>query len=426
MSIKEKIYLKSLNFKRKLNDLSEELKGKKVLIYGAGILFETAYKNYDFSKINIIGISDKKFENNNCANSFYGITIYPPDTIGALDVDCILVATKAHDSIINFLSNRYKKIVIRPLFIKYYSTFFRRNISQNIFVEFNGPHGKKCKSYSSLRMKMYELYARNLLKFNKIDIPQIEFNITTHCSLKCKHCVAYIPRLDSNEHCIITLDEFKIQLDNLLRAVNKVKNLIIIGGEPLLVNNIHEYIDYAASKKQVERVYIVTNGTIIPKEATISIAKKYKNKFAFWLSNYTKNEALASRLKNDKILEVFNIENIDYDYVIDTTWTYTSPLNVNKQRDDYGIYFSVCGNVCVAVFGGKIFVCPRAGVFYLKNIYTPEEEELINLNIEHNPKILYKKLVNFYSRKTFTSCNYCSYNEDVKRESILPAIQIEY
>ena len=107
MSIKEKIYLKSLNFQRKLDDLSEELKGKKVLIYGAGILFETAYKNYDFSKINIIGISDKKFENNNCENSFYGITIYPPDTIGTLDVDCILVATKTHDSIINFLSNRY-------------------------------------------------------------------------------------------------------------------------------------------------------------------------------------------------------------------------------------------------------------------------------------------------------------------------------
>ena len=88
-------------------------------------------------------------------------------------------------------------------------------------------------------------------------------------------------------------------------------------------------------------------------------------------------------------------------------------------------YYKNCNIRCVSVFGGKIYVCPRAGVLALKGIYTPEDGELIDLNIEKNPKILRKKLFDFYSRKSFTACNYCTFMEDKAEGAILPAIQIE-
>ena len=88
-------------------------------------------------------------------------------------------------------------------------------------------------------------------------------------------------------------------------------------------------------------------------------------------------------------------------------------------------YFESCNNNCVSVFGGKIYVCPRAGVFVIKNIYEPKENEVIDLNIENNPRKLKQKLVEFYSRDYFSACDYCLVLEDRDLPAVIPAIQLE-
>src|SRR5574344_1156950 len=53
------LYLENYNFKKHLEKLNKKLKGKKVVIYGAGIFFEAIHEFYDLSKLDIIGISDR-------------------------------------------------------------------------------------------------------------------------------------------------------------------------------------------------------------------------------------------------------------------------------------------------------------------------------------------------------------------------------
>ena len=154
------------------------------------------------------------------------------------------------------------------------------------------------------------------------------------------------------------------------------------------------------------------------------LARKYKNKLTIWISNYSKNPELKSKLKHNELLKQIKDNYLDYDYVQDLTWGYTSPLNPKKLRENSKHYFEECGNNCVAVFKGKIYICPRAGVFALKGIYSPELNEVIDLNIENNPKILKKKLINFYSRESFSACNYCTILDDRAQDRILPAQQI--
>ena len=67
-------------------------------------------------------------------------------------------------------------------------------------------------------------------------------------------------------------------------------------------------------------------------------------------------------------------------------------------------------------------VCPRAGTFELKKIYTPSKEDFVDLN-NNNPKLLKKKLMEFYSKDSFSACNYCTILEDREQKSVLPAIQ---
>lgn len=417
----EKEYLKSIKFQEYLENLIEECKDKNVLIYGAGLLFETAQKYYDFSKLNLIGISDKRFESEESVENFGGLKTYKPSEISFVNPDVILVAVKEYQSLLRYL-RKSRNCLIFPMFKRpSQKAFQRRNKCHNRYVEKEGLHGKKptkLSLYKKIKMRLNSLLGR-------IDVPQIEFNITTKCTLRCKHCSNFIPQVKPEEHCIILMDEFKVQIDNLLRAVNEVKNLLLIGGEPLLVKNLDEYLAYAASKKKIKRVWIVTNGTLLMNDSLLKTAIKYKKKLTIWVSNYSKNPELKTRLKHDELLKQIKDNSLDYDYVQDLTWGYTSPLNVQKLREDSRQYFEECGNNCVAVFGGKIYVCPRAGVFALKGIYSPELNEVIDLNIENNPKILKKKLIDFYSRECFSACNYCTILEDRAQDRILPAQQID-
>lgn len=408
-------YLKKTNFAKQLKELSAKLQGKRVFIYGAGLLFQIAYKKYDFSCLNIIGISDMKFEET-C--DFMGIKAVKPDDIASLNPDVILVSIKEYKSLVKKFTNQFPEIEVLPLIKKpEIPAFLRRNINHNFWIESHGLHGKKPKNLSAIKklsMKLDYL-------FGKIDIPQLEFNLTTKCTLRCKHCSNFIPQLQGNEHCPISIEEFKLQLTNLLKSANKIRNLLLLGGEPLLVKNLEEYLEFAASKNKVEKVWIVTNGTLLLSDKLIETAKKYRNKTVIWLSNYSKNEELKSKLKHDKILQQIKDAQLDYDYVEDLNWGYTSPIGTEKLRDDSKEYFRECSNNCVAVFGGKIYVCPRAGVFDLKGIYTPAESETIDLN----KTVTKKQLKDFYSKESFSACNYCTVIEDRAKGKVIPALQID-
>ena len=66
---------------------------KKVLLYGAGLVSDVLFKNFDLSKLNIIGVSDKRFEGFN-EEKYFEIKTYKPDEIKDLDFDILLVALK--------------------------------------------------------------------------------------------------------------------------------------------------------------------------------------------------------------------------------------------------------------------------------------------------------------------------------------------
>lgn len=93
-----KEYFDTIREQKYLNRLSSKLKGKRILLYGAGIISEVIKENYDLSGLNIIGISDKRFERTNEAE-FLGYKAIKPDDINKADFDCVLVTLKLFDRI---------------------------------------------------------------------------------------------------------------------------------------------------------------------------------------------------------------------------------------------------------------------------------------------------------------------------------------
>lgn len=100
-----------------IDKLSKLFKNKKVVIYGAGDFAKAIFDNYDLSNLNIVAISDKKFENDK--SFFHGYKTISPDELKTYDCDVILIANYNVPFFINIinelLGKNFKKIELRPL-----------------------------------------------------------------------------------------------------------------------------------------------------------------------------------------------------------------------------------------------------------------------------------------------------------------------
>lgn len=84
-------YFKQVKAQRQIDKLAKKYKNKKIVIYGCGEYFKTLYNNFDLSGLNIVGISDKKFEKNQDDNPTPYKALAPED-LKYFDLDVILVA----------------------------------------------------------------------------------------------------------------------------------------------------------------------------------------------------------------------------------------------------------------------------------------------------------------------------------------------
>ena len=77
-----------------MKKLSEKLKDKTVIIYGAGSYFNTINEYYDLSDLNILGISDMKFDDKYPEKYYKEYQVINPENIVKMNPDYILIATR--------------------------------------------------------------------------------------------------------------------------------------------------------------------------------------------------------------------------------------------------------------------------------------------------------------------------------------------
>lgn len=125
-------YFNDVNAQKQIDKLAKKYKNKRLVIYGAGIYFQLLMNNFDLSKLNIVGIADKKFEYNKDSNNTPYIAL-SPEELNEVNYDVILVAVYNHIQIIEFLKfrllingkNHNKRICqfIKPTLTYFFKTF---------------------------------------------------------------------------------------------------------------------------------------------------------------------------------------------------------------------------------------------------------------------------------------------------------------
>ena len=98
----------------------------------------------------------------------------------------------------------------------------------------------------------------------------LSISVTTSnvCNLKCEFCA-----ISNKEHkrnkSFMEMDDFRLLIDSIVDSGWHLKQLVLVGlGEPLLNKNIVKFVKLAKLSKHIDKVHIVTNGTMLTHDVT--------------------------------------------------------------------------------------------------------------------------------------------------------------
>lgn len=248
-------------------------------------------------------------------------------------------------------------------------------------------------------------------------ISNLDFPLTTFCSLKCDFCSHCIPYANPPKH--FDVDVLISDLNKLL-DYSYVECLAIMGGEPLVYPDLNEFIRKYKDLKNKEHIgftRIVTNGTVLPTDGFFAAYKELDNAYIY-ISNYGEKSK-----KIDQLIEKCK----EYDIGVfvcpfSDDWVSLGGFSYrrNYTEDQLKHLYAVCGShSCVQLLNGRIYSCGRTPILNEDGLIPFFEHDFCeirnanDLDIEEN---LHRYL---YEKPFLEGCQYCDgqhlYSKKVRR-----------
>lgn len=242
----------------------------------------------------------------------------------------------------------------------------------------------------------------------RLEIPFVEYAVTTRCTLKCKKCSNLIPYMYPGKD--ISIYKVKEEIENFLKYVDFVYRFKIHGGEPFLYKDIAEVLELLVTNEKVGEVRISTNGTIIPDK---DVLKKLKNhRVCIFVSDYGK-EISPNR---EKLIEILKEENIRFRDLRNQEWSDTGDFalrNEAKACTDRKIKNCFMAN-SKALADNKFYVCSRCANGDKLGFF----EEKVYVLLKGKKSTVRRNLRKMYSRTDFVGCRHC---DSVNDQNVIPA-----
>lgn len=229
----------------------------------------------------------------------------------------------------------------------------------------------------------------------------LEIPITTKCSLRCKYCSNLIP-------CYAKQSDYDINIliksiKSFLECINNIVYIRVLGGEPFLSKNLYKVINVLLKSNKIQRVEIVTNGTIIPRDKKLLNVMR-NNRVIVCISQYP-------IVDYNKLIEFLKENKINYRIDKMNFWMdYGKPVKRNKSEKELIKQFSRCSNVCKSLINGKIHLCPRSSHGMDLGIIEDNKNDYLDL-LDDSISIFDKKkrLNKLLDKKYISACDYCDF-----------------
>ncbi|MBE6819062.1 MAG: radical SAM protein [Ruminococcaceae bacterium] len=187
---------------------------------------------------------------------------------------------------------------------------------------------------------------------NKPVLDYVETEITEFCNLNCKGCADFMNLVSTKEH--YALDEFIKDYTRLSELFCEVKKIRLMGGEPLLNEQLSEYLIACRKIFPTADIRIVSNGLLIPKLPLQTLQAIRDTGSQFDISNYPPTRKMFPKIKER--LDMFGIK-----YDLGFPMNYFLRTILEKPADDPAPAFKNClFTHCHMLSHGKLSPCSYA------------------------------------------------------------------
>lgn len=293
------------------------------------------------------------------------------------------------------ISHQFHRVGFYLYFVKFY-------------YEDNNDSENKVKCFIKSVVNGFKLFNSNSGYYEYLEIP-----ITTKCSLKCKKCSNLIPCYQKRSDYDINI--LLKSLNRFLDCINYIVFIRILGGEPFLNKDLYKILDELLKSNKIQRIEIVTNGTIVPKDKKLLEVLK-NNRIIVSISQYP-------MVNYNKLVLFLKKNNIRYRIDEMNFWLdYGEPYKRNKSVGMLTKQFAKCNNVCKSLINGQLHLCPRSSHGTDLGIITNNREDYLDLLDDTISDLeLEKKLKKLYKKKYITACDYCDFG--TKKSKKIPVAE---
>ena len=247
----------------------------------------------------------------------------------------------------------------------------------------------------------------NLIKPNALTYPDLVCVLTTHCSLKCKHCNNLIPCYKEPYH--VPADEIISDINTVLSHTDICVKLALLGGEPFVYPEIGKVIDAFKDHPKVMCLDFATNATVIPNDEILDKIASAKNPKII-ISDYG-----VSTQKVKEFAEVCRKKGIFCEVCEDKTWRLAGGTECrNKDKDKLIKEYDSCysSRYCRTLLNGKIYTCARAASLVDMG-YMDGTHDSFDIRKERTDKEFRKEMREFLTIDYAEACNYCDHDKKI-------------
>lgn len=241
---------------------------------------------------------------------------------------------------------------------------------------------------------------------NKRELEYLEIHIVNHCNLNCKGCSHFCPLTSSS---YLDTTEFKNDLSQLKNYIDNIKQLRLMGGEPLLHPQWIKFFEISRKLFPQSRIAMVTNGVLIPRINHNSFKLLKKLNIEIHISEYPiiKNSIgdIIKLLKNYQISHEIKKVVEFYKHIV---------LSQNRAPIES---FNICREnfYCPSLKEGKLFQCGGLANFKVLKEYfnLTDIPNAIGLDI-YDKNTTFEIINNFLNQPDYI-CKYCNYRTEAFR-----------
>lgn len=252
-----------------------------------------------------------------------------------------------------------------------------------------------------------------------VNMPSVYLCVTFRCSLKCKLCVNYTPYYKKPYHP--TLEHLYQSIDRYFEIVDHVGCFSISGGEPLLRRDLPQIIQKLRQyENRMDRLEIITNGTIIPLDELIGELKGFEIKLNLMVDDYGPDKSVHALAAYKKFQEIKGANVILRDYHSEDMhcggWVDHGIRtdSVQKSPEEAKGLFKKCAYpqklaFCPSIVDGKIYSCSQQRRAIELGLVEAAPSEVFDLFDSSQSDASIKERINaLYNTDMLSACAYCN------------------